>query len=98
MTYRERHRIKAASERGRRMAAARWRNDRARRNRLAQLSAEFFQRRIKRRIIVIDDEQIVREAVIWTWDSYRTARSKLLAVLRVPNIGAAQQHSPTKKT
>lgn len=80
------------------MAAARWRNDRARRERLAQLSVEFFQRRIKRRIIVIDDETTVREAVIWNWDSYRTARAKLLAVLRGPNIGAAQQHSPTIKT
>lgn len=70
-----------ASERGRRMAAARWAKDRARRAKLAAVSAEQYPTRIVRRIIVVDRERYAREAVIFTWDSAREARRKVRAVL-----------------
>ena len=46
------------------MAAVRWAKDRARRSELAKLTAEQYPNRIVRRIIVIDGEKEVREAVI----------------------------------
>jgi len=70
-----------ASERGREMANRRWELDRARREKLAARTAEEHPSRIIRRIVVIDQERIVREAVIWSWDSYRSARRKLHEVL-----------------
>ena len=82
MTYYERQRAKQASERGRRMAKARWAADRARRDRLAAAEAEMFSGKIVRRIIVVDSEKEVREAVIWSFDSRREARRKLNSVLR----------------
>ena len=75
---------KQASERGKRMSAARWSNDRARREALALVMAEQDPNRIVRRIIVIDNERDAREAVIFAWDSFREAKRKLLKVLRKP--------------
>ena len=72
---------KNASERGKRMAAARWAKDRERRKRLAQLTAEQYPNRIVRRVIVIDGERTAREAVIFLWDSDREARRKVRRVL-----------------
>ena len=63
------------------MAQARWRADRERRQRLAALTAEQFPGHIVRRIVVIDGETNVREAVVWSFDSTREARRKTRAVL-----------------
>ena len=72
---------KARSERGRRMANARWAKDRAERDRLALLTAEQFPSRIVRRIVVIDDERVVREVTIWNWESGREWKRKERQVL-----------------
>lgn len=64
------------------MAKVRWTRDRARRDRLAALTAEQYPQRIRRRIVVIDDEVRVRETVIWTWDSGREWRRKERAALQ----------------
>jgi hypothetical protein len=66
---------KKASERGRRMAEGRWNKDRERRAGLARMTAEQSPNRIVRRIMV-------REAVIWEWDSAREARRKIRRVLQ----------------
>lgn len=63
------------------MAAARWRRDRMRRQSLAKLSAEACPAHIVRRVVVIDEEREVREAVIWSWDSEREARRKIKRVM-----------------
>lgn len=76
-----------ASERGRQMATARWAKDRERRMALAEVTAEQYPNQIVRRIIVIDDEQRVRETVFWRWDSGREWRRKERAVLRGGPIG-----------
>jgi hypothetical protein len=76
-----RRKIKAARERGRRMAKARWERDRAQRDKMANLTAEQFPTRIVRRIVVIDNETTAREATIWSFDSERSARRKLQEVL-----------------
>lgn len=60
------HKIQAARERGRRMAAARWKKDRAMRDALAaEESRDPFGRtgRIIRRVVIIDAESTVREIV-----------------------------------
>jgi hypothetical protein len=67
------------------MAAARWAKDRERRDRLALLTAEQYPNRIVRRIIVVDREKDVREAVIWDWDSAREARRKVRR-LKEPDV------------
>jgi len=53
------------------MANARWKLDRERRDKLAVLTAEQYPTKIARRIIVIDDERLVRETVIWSFMSWR---------------------------
>ena len=73
---------KQASERGKRMATARWARDRERRTVQAQLTAEQYPNRIVRRVIVIDREKEAREVVIFQWDSEREARRKIRKVLR----------------
>jgi len=70
-----------ASERGRTMANRRWALDRERRAKLAALTAEQNPSHIRRRIVVIDRECMVREAVIWSWDSARSARRKVKDVM-----------------
>ncbi len=72
---------KLASERGRRMAKRRWELDRERRNKIAALRAEQYPAQILRRIVVIEKETIAKEAVIWSFDSIRTARRKLNNIL-----------------
>lgn len=64
------------------MANRRWEVDRQRRNKLAALTAEQYPDRIIRRIVVIDHEATVKEAVIFSFDSRRSARAKLRKVLR----------------
>lgn len=63
------------------MARIRWGLDRARRERLAALPAEAFSNLIVRRIIVIDREREVREAIIRSWDSRSDSAQKLRNVL-----------------
>jgi len=75
---------KAASERGRRMAARRWELDRERRSRMAALDPLAFSDRIVRRIVVIFRETTVKEAVFLSTDSLREARRKLREVLAEP--------------
>ena len=70
-----------ASERGKRMAAERWRRDREQRDLWASIAPERMPAKIVRRIIVIDSEVIVREAVMYDTDSMRDARRKLRQVL-----------------
>jgi len=80
MSYQTR-KIKAARDRGRRMAARRWEIDRARRETLACIDPMQFPGLILRRIVVIDREVAVREAVIYDFDSRRTAAAKLRSIL-----------------
>lgn len=75
---------RAASERGRKMAEARWRIDRQRRDELAGKDPAFAGLSITRRIIVIDREKTVREATIYAHDSDRSARKKLKDILTTP--------------
>ncbi len=72
-------RIQARSERGKRLAKARWDMDRARRQ--AEIDPMFNPSQIIRRIIVIDKETCVREAIIYKHDSARSARAKIKRVL-----------------
>jgi hypothetical protein len=74
--------IKAASERGKRMAAARWKIDAERRDRLAELDPIKFTGKIVRRVIVIDAETTVKEAVIFDFDSFRSALRKTRSILK----------------
>jgi hypothetical protein len=84
-----RRRMQAASERGRKMANARWKNERARQAAIAAADPLRVTGRILRRIIVIDRLDLptgetmdtVREAVIYDFDSLRSARRKLRGVL-----------------
>lgn len=71
---------KAASVKGRRMASVRWQKDRKRRDALAAITAEQMPSRIVRRIVVIDNENTVRECTIWSFDSARSARRKVRAL------------------
>jgi hypothetical protein len=73
-----------ASERGRIMAKRRWELERERRNRLGVLSPEQCPNAIVRRIVVIDNETTVREVVIWSFDSFRSAKRKERSVLCSP--------------
>ena len=81
MSRYELQRIEAARARGRKMARARWRLDRQRRDQLAALSPERYPGRILRRIVVIDDERTVREVILRESDSDREARRKIKWVL-----------------
>lgn len=65
-----------ASERGRRMANRRWALDRARRNKLAALTAEQFPTKIEARIVVIVREHTVKEFTLWSFDSWRERQRK----------------------
>lgn len=75
--------IRAASDRGRRMAQARWKMERQRQAQLAAKDPAFTGLEIIRRIVVIDRETTAREAVIYSCDSARSARTKLRNVLCV---------------
>ena len=63
------------------MAAERWRRDKAQRELWASVAPERMPAKIIRRIIVIDGETDVREAVFYDTDSLRDARRKLRDVL-----------------
>ena len=63
------------------MANARWKRERAERDRVAALTAEQYPSRIVRRIIVIDNERDVREVTIWNWESGRDWKRKERKVL-----------------
>ena len=63
------------------MANRRWQLDRERRDKLAALTAEQFPAQIIRRVIVIDNETRVREAVIWSWDYWKDQQRKIRSVL-----------------
>ncbi|MDE2104244.1 MAG: hypothetical protein KGL39_43810 [Patescibacteria group bacterium] len=80
-SYYIRRKVKAASERGRRMANARWEKERKERDKMALLTAEQCPSRIVRRIVVIDNEATVREATFWSFESRRSWRRKLRLVL-----------------
>jgi hypothetical protein len=80
-SYYIRRKVKAARERGRRMANRRWQLDRQRRNKLAALTAEQCPTRIVRRIVVIENETMVNEAVFWNFESKRSWRRKERQVL-----------------
>jgi hypothetical protein len=70
---------RAASDRGRRMAQARWQRDRQRR---VRLSAESIPARIAARIVVIVRETRVREFTLFDFDGPRECRRQLLAANR----------------
>ena len=76
--------IQARRDRARKMAAARWAADRTRRAAAAKLDPTHVGLEIVRRIVVIDHERTVREAVIYATDSSRAVRRKLRAVLAPP--------------
>lgn len=82
MTAQQRERVNAAMVRGRLMTATRWAWERERRRRMAELTPERRPGRIVRRVIVIDDERTVREAVLWADDSPAVVRGKLREVLK----------------
>lgn len=63
------------------MANRRWELDRERRKKLAALTAEQYPSKIIRRVIVIDNETAVREAVIWSFDYAKDAHRKINSVL-----------------
>lgn len=83
-SYYIRRKVAAARERGRRMAKRRWQLDHERRDKLAALTAEQYPAQILRRIIVIEQERTVKEAVIWSFDSARSARRKIQSILYGP--------------
>lgn len=64
------------SERGKRLARIRWAKDRERRDRLAALEAERNPTRIAARLVVVVDEQKVREFTMWSFESWRERRKK----------------------
>ena len=80
------------------MAQRRWAIDRARRDRLAALTAEQCPSGIVRRVVVIDWESVVHEAVIWSWDSARSARAKIRRVLSNSVPGGRPELADGRKT
>lgn len=70
-----------ASEHGKKMAAERWRLDKEHRDKLSLLNPIQYPGKILRRIIVIDNEVNVKEAIMYDTDSMREARRKLKQVL-----------------
>jgi hypothetical protein len=91
VSYRVRRQIKAARNRGRLMAQRRWQLDRERRNRLLALSPENYPGRILRRIVVIDNEMLVRETVIYESDSIRESRRKVRRVMEFSGDGMTKK-------
>ena len=64
------------------MSARRWAMDRMRREIVAASDPIKFSREIVRRVVVIDRETTVREAVIYAFDSQREANRKLRRVMQ----------------
>jgi hypothetical protein len=84
MGYWLRKKFKAASDRGRRMANARWAADRKRRDQIAARTAEQNPPHIVERIVRIVNERHVSETVVWSWDSDREAYRKKQKLLFRP--------------
>ena len=61
------------------MAKSRWEKEATRRDALARIST--ITGRIVRRVVVIDNETTAREAVIYDYDSRRSAAAKLRRVI-----------------
>ena len=78
--------IKAARERGRRRARARWDRDRAVRARLAAMEPAQFGGRIVRRIVVIDGEVSAREICFFDFDTYSDRRRKIREVRALADL------------
>lgn len=74
--------IKRIRENAKRAAILRWERERAKQQERAEVDPVFMGLRIVRRIVVIDDESRVREAVFYAGDSDRSARKKQLNILR----------------
>lgn len=70
------------SDRARRGGIASQAVQRARREAIAAMDPIKFEGRIVRRIIVIENENTVKEAVIYDFDSYRWAKRKLWEALK----------------
>lgn len=96
MSYRTRKRM-AASERGKRMAARRWELDAERRAAINAMNPIKFSGRIIRRVVVIDHEKTAREAVIYDFDSRRSAAAKLRRILLIPNQANDQCQQTTNQ-
>lgn len=91
--------IKAARERGKRLANIRWAKDRAIRERIAAIEPANFGREIVRRIVVIDREEKAREIIFYKFDNYSDRRRKLrefaaLSKIPVDTIHAADHTTP----
>lgn len=67
------------------MANVRWSNERARQAAIAAADPLRVTGKIIRRIVVIDDEREAREAVIYDFDSARSARAKIKKILTKTN-------------
>lgn len=74
MSY-ETRKIKAARERGRKLANTRWERDRQRREALAAIDPVRFN--VVKRIVVIDRETTAREIVFFEHDRYSDRKRKL---------------------
>lgn len=83
-----------ASERGKVAAARRWELDRRRRADLAAKDPIRVSAGIVRRIVVIDEERSVREAVIYDFDSVRSARRKLRVIITEALTRAPNRYRP----
>ena len=79
MSYQTR-KVKAARERGKRRAKARWDKDRAMRDRIAAIEPASFGGEIVRRVVVIDREKSAREIIFYAFDTYSDRRRKLREV------------------
>ncbi len=73
--------IRRRSEVARIRANKRWEIERQRQAALAAKDPAFTGLKILRRVVVIDNEQAVREAVIYSTDSNRSAQRKINRVL-----------------
>jgi len=69
--------IRARSERGKRLANIRWQRDRERRMALAAIDPVRFN--VVKRIVVIDRETTAREIVFYAHDRYSDRKRKLRA-------------------
>jgi hypothetical protein len=80
MTYRQLKRLKAESALGKRMANARWAQDRARRTFLAEHDPCVTGRVVRRIIDIAEETGTMTEIVIRDFDSVREMRRKLAGI------------------
>jgi len=81
--YYDKAAAKRRSDRGKRMAAERWRRDRERRDKLAMMEPINYPSRIVRRIIVITGEVEVREAILYEFDGVPAKPQTYRGMLRM---------------